>query len=75
MAVHSGFISSLDVRCASESAVIDGWVLMQEDIFLYLFIYVFLLQRGVQPPAELINAASVLCPLWVNAATCPEKIR
>lgn len=75
MAMHSGFISSPDVICAYESSVIDGWVLMQEDIFLYLFIYVFLLQRGVQPPAELINAASVLRPLWVNAATYTEKIR
>lgn len=46
---------------------------MQEDIFLYLFIYVFLSQRGVNPPAELINAVSVLRPLWVNAATRPEE--
>lgn len=37
-----------------------------------LFIYVFLFQREVEPPADSINAASVLCPLWVQAATRPR---
>lgn len=40
-----------------------------------LFIYVFLLHRGAEPPAGLINAASVLAPLGVTAATRPRRIR
>lgn len=51
MAIHAGFISNplAPIWCANEALVGKGWVLMQEDIFLYLFIYVFLFQRAVNP--------------------------
>lgn len=41
---------------------------------LPLFIYLCISFPGrSEPPAELISAVYVLCPLWVNAATHPEK--
>lgn len=54
----------------------EGHVLMQGDILPYLFIYLCIYFPGSSgPPTELINAVSVLRPLWVNAATRLEEIR
>lgn len=40
-------------------------------MFIYLCIS---FPESSEPPAELINAVSVFCPLWVNAATHLWKI-
>lgn len=40
-------------------------------VFIYLCIS---FPESSEPPAEFINAVSVFCPLWVNAATHSWKI-
>lgn len=70
MAVHASLISNppnpkFGVLMKCDWQRVGAYAGQHHSVFIYLCIS---FPGSSESPAELINAVSVLCPLWVNAA-------